>query len=289
MKLLQVAALAALVFGAASCDSEEEDNRFPGYEKHESGVYFKKHKSGKGTIAVEDSALMVMEIAYVTENDSLFQPYMGQPQMMVVKKGRYVGDFVDVARTMKIGDSTTFMVRCDSLLKYTKGMRLPDFIDSSGFIGYVVKLDTIISAADFKRDMKKRRDEQMMQQQLAMNDSANKVNFLKENKITQKPLKGGVIYVEKTAGTGDKIKIGQTVTLHYKGYFMNGVVFDQSNKTPNSPPATMQITPEGLIQGFVDGLTQMKKGGKATIIVPPDLGYRDGLTRAFDLEVIEIK
>lgn len=289
MKIFQLAALAAFVFGAASCGGEEEDNRFPGYEKHESGIYFKKHKTGTSTIAATDSALLIMEIAYVTETDSVFQPYMGEPQMLVVKPGRYKGDFVDVARTMKIGDSTTFMIRCDSLLKYTKGMRMPEFIDSSGFIGYVVKLDTIISAADFKRDMKRRAEEARMQEELTMNDSALVVKFKQDNKITQKPLKGGVTYIERSAGTGEKIKEGQTVVLHYKGYFMNGVVFDQSNKTPQSPPATFRLSPDGIIQGFIDGVTQMKKGGKATIIVPSNLGYRDGLTRAFDLEVIDVK
>lgn len=264
-------------------------DRFPGYTRLPSGVYYKTHKAGKGAAVVADSSLMILELLYTTETDSVFQPYAGQPQMLVTGPGRYKGDFTEVVRLMKTGDSTTFMIRCDSLIKHTPGMQLPDFLHPDGYVGFVAKLDTIISAEEFKGNLRKRAEETRVQESLVKDNAKHLEKFLRDNNITQKPSSTGVYYIEQVAGTGENIKSGQTVTLHYKGYYLNGTVFDQSKKTPDSPPVQFPVGVGQLIAGFEEGLYQMKKGGKAIIIIPAEQGYGDGLSRVFDLEIIDIK
>lgn len=263
--------------------------RFPGYVKHPSGVYYKNHKSGKEAVAVADSSLLILEILYTTEKDSVFQPYSGEPQMLVVGPRRYKGDFMEMARSMKPGDSTTFKLRCDSLMKHTAGLHLPDFLHPDGYVGFVARLDSVISADEFKSNVKKHRDEQNAQEALVRDDALLLQRFLSDNKITQQPSPTGVYYIEQQAGTGENVKPGQNVKLHYKGYFLNGNVFDQSNKTPQSQPVEFAVGVGRLIPGFEEGLYQMKKGGKGIIIIPAAQGYGDGLTRVFEIEIFEIK
>ncbi len=71
-------------------------------------------------------------------------------------------------------------------------------------------------------------------------------------------------------GNADGIKPGPfaTVTVRYKGYFLNGEVFDETNGTQ-----VAQFTVDGVVRGFGEGLQLLNKKGKATIILPSGLAY----------------
>lgn len=96
-------------------------------------------------------------------------------------------------------------------------------------------------------------------------------------------------------GSGDAIKLGDTVTLNYSGFLWeSGEVFDSS--WANGKPEQFQITEGGLIQGFVKALVGAKLGSKAIVVIPPDLGYGEqgnstipgGATLVFVIEVLGI-
>jgi FKBP-type peptidyl-prolyl cis-trans isomerase FkpA len=71
-------------------------------------------------------------------------------------------------------------------------------------------------------------------------------------------------------GNADGIKPGpfSTVTVRYKGYFLNGEVFDETTGTQ-----VAQFTVDGVVRGFGEGLQLLNKKGKATIILPSGLAY----------------
>jgi FKBP-type peptidyl-prolyl cis-trans isomerase FkpA len=71
-------------------------------------------------------------------------------------------------------------------------------------------------------------------------------------------------------GNADGIKPGpfSTVTVRYKGYFLNGEVFDETKGTQ-----VAQFTVDGVVRGFGEGLQLLNKKGKATIILPSGLAY----------------
>jgi FKBP-type peptidyl-prolyl cis-trans isomerase len=61
---------------------------------------------------------------------------------------------------------------------------------------------------------------------------------------------------------------------------------------------TFKVGAGQVIKGFDMGVTGMKKGGRRTITIPPDLGYGGrgagsavppNATLIFDIEVVEIK
>ena len=94
-------------------------------------------------------------------------------------------------------------------------------------------------------------------------------------------------------GTGDLCPTGAKVVMHYTGKLTNGSVFDSS--VSRGTPFECTIGVGQVIKGWDQGVPQMKKGGKATFTIPPELGYGaagaggvipPNATLIFDVELI---
>ena len=81
-----------------------------------------------------------------------------------------------------------------------------------------------------------------------------------------------------TAGTGDSPKVGDVVFVKYVGKLKDGTEFDRSQPLPIPPGLLPDGNPllleEGaIIDGFIQGLTQMQKGGKYELTIPAEQAY----------------
>ncbi len=103
----------------------------------------------------------------------------------------------------------------------------------------------------------------------------------------------GLVYRSVEAGTGDNPKATDRVKVHYTGRLLNGKVFDSS--VERGTPATFPLN--GVIPCWTEGVQKMKVGGKAELICPSEIAYKDrgappniqpGATLIFDVELLEI-
>jgi len=106
----------------------------------------------------------------------------------------------------------------------------------------------------------------------------------------------GLEYVEVEAGTGAQAEAGRTVSVHYTGKFQDGKVFDSS--IPRGEPITFPLGQGRVIKGWDEGIALMKVGGKAQLVIPPDLAYGErgaggvippNATLVFDVELVDVK
>ncbi len=81
----------------------------------------------------------------------------------------------------------------------------------------------------------------------------------------------GLYYLEQVTGTGTLPVKFDTAYVRYTGKFLDGQIFD-SNVSASTPMQVM-IGSQGLIQGFSEGLSYMKQGGKSLFLIPSQLGY----------------
>jgi len=73
-------------------------------------------------------------------------------------------------------------------------------------------------------------------------------------------------------GTGATAKAGDEVTVHYVGVgFKTEEEFDSS--WDRGEPLTFQLGVGQVIEGWDQGVTGMKVGGRREMLIPPDLGY----------------
>lgn len=80
----------------------------------------------------------------------------------------------------------------------------------------------------------------------------------------------GIYYKVTKEGSGEKTGKGKNVSVDYKGYFINGEVFDQS---AGRGPLDFKTAAGMMIPGFDIMVQDMKKGEKRTMVLPPDLAY----------------
>jgi FKBP-type peptidyl-prolyl cis-trans isomerase FkpA len=97
-----------------------------------------------------------------------------------------------------------------------------------------------------------------------------------------------------TEGSGPSPGATDVVRVHYHGTFPDGQVFDSSVK--RGEPASFPLN--RVIPCWTQGLQQMKVGGKAKLVCPPDLAYGasgapptipPNATLVFEVELLEIQ
>ena len=106
----------------------------------------------------------------------------------------------------------------------------------------------------------------------------------------------GLQYIELAAGDGPAPQPGDIVSVHYTGTLTDGTVFDSSYK--RGEPIKFPLGRGRVIRGWDEGIALMKKGGKARLIIPPQLGYGaqgaggvipPNATLVFEVELVDIQ
>jgi len=103
----------------------------------------------------------------------------------------------------------------------------------------------------------------------------------------------GLIYYCMKEGDGASPVVEDEVEVHYHGTLTDGTVFDSSVDRG----ATIKFKLGQVIKGWQEGLAMMKEGGKATLVIPPELAYGDagsggavppGATLKFEVELFKV-
>lgn len=85
-------------------------------------------------------------------------------------------------------------------------------------------------------------------------------------------------------GDGAVIKEGDVVMTNYLGVDWNGAVRFDGNWTAEG----FRLDTNGVIQGFKDAMVGQKLGTTVLVTMPSDLGYNDGMTRTFVMQLISL-
>jgi FKBP-type peptidyl-prolyl cis-trans isomerase len=109
----------------------------------------------------------------------------------------------------------------------------------------------------------------------------------------QKP--SGLYYLELTAGTGRTPIKHDTVCIKYTGSLLSGEIFDTNTGSTDTLAFPFQ---EGwVLKGIDEGLTYMKEGGRAKLLLPSKLAfgptgyyYISGYTPLlYDIQLVKVK
>lgn len=115
-------------------------------------------------------------------------------------------------------------------------------------------------------------------------------DYLEANDLEAEKSTSGLYYIIETEGTGEQPTTTDEVQVAYKGYFLNGNVFDQS------PPEGISFNLQQVISGWTEGITYFREGGSGMLLVPSHLAYGPqnyrgipgGSVLIFEIELIEV-
>jgi len=132
-------------------------------------------------------------------------------------------------------------------------------------------------------------------------EKKNITQYLLNHNITVSPTASGLYYIEEEEGTGIQPVEGDTCIVNYIAQTIFGRVFETNIEDLayqygiyqyNFPytPVEILLGSENVMEGWSEGLSYMKEGGKATIIIPYKLTFEDNYEPlVYYLELLEVK
>jgi len=85
------------------------------------------------------------------------------------------------------------------------------------------------------------------------------IQYIEDNNLNATRSNSGLYYVINNEGSGVRPTSTSNVTVDYKGYFLDGVVFDESNSNGIS------FRLNEVIQGWTEGITYFREGGNGIL------------------------
>ena len=287
---LLAVALAWTTLMMVSCQSGNKE-KFPGFNKTESGLYYKFYEKGTDTATPKIGEYLDVVMLYGTDDSVLFDsrklPELEQMQIPMIAPV-FQGDIYEGLAMMHPGDSASFIMPADSVwFKLFKMRMKPPGMDSVEYLTFDVKLNEILSADTV------RAREEVKRQRAMEKEAVDRAEYVAKNYPDAKPTESGLYYIRTKKGKGKKPQAGDKVQVNYTGKFLDGTVFDSSKD--RGKPIEFTIGKGQVIPGWDEGISMMRKGEEGVLIIPSNLAYGQGRGRippystlVFDVELVDI-
>ena len=306
---LIVIAVAAIMLVAACTeitdnqDMREQEQRFfdlyvaanyPTVQPEPSGIYFIEHKAGTGAVPAADDWLLVNHVCYTIPEDDIYESYV---ENVAIDNLFY--NPVAMYGPYKMQNGSRNEGLKEGLFLMSEGAQATIFFTSdfgfgsvgSGDISPYRPLKYEIELLEVIKDI----DAYELARINTYMDT-----ILVSDTIHDPDSDAIMYYIIDEASDGAPVVTDSLVQVAYKGYLMDGRVFDQ--RTASEP---LEITVgKDVIAGWDLGLLKMHEGEKARFVIPYQLAYGEegssdresGLrtippyeTLLFDIEIISIE
>ena len=115
-------------------------------------------------------------------------------------------------------------------------------------------------------------------------------DYLTANDLVSQKLESGLHYIIENQGDGAQPTAASSVTVVYRGYFLDGTVFDESTE------AGITIGLDRVIEGWKQGIPLFNEGGNGVLLIPSHLAYGSfdingipaGSVLVFDINLLSV-
>jgi FKBP-type peptidyl-prolyl cis-trans isomerase FkpA len=280
--LLMGSVIIVLLFLQVNC------RRKPQFAETDTGLKYLFHQQHKDSLKVELYDLVEVLMNYRTVDSALFQSGLHPISFQVDPIAE--GDLLEGIMLMRKGDSATFIISPEKFFKNMMQYKeLPDHVKGEEQLFFDIKL------VEIKPEPAMLRADRLEKRARKSEEPSKIRRYLSENDIQVAPSPSGLYFIEIKKGEGRRVHDGNTVKVHFKGFFLDGRIFDSSYE--REKPITFTMGKEQVIPGWEEGISKMSKGGKVRLIVPSALAYGDQQRNnikpytplIFEIEVLEVK
>jgi len=260
LTLASVCLLAMMVLTACT-------QRFPGYKKTESGLYYKFYSHNTSAPKPNQTDFMKVAMTCYLHDSVYFDFQQTESQLYAqLKESVFPADLNEAYAMMHLGDSASFYIKADSVaIKYYDKNPEEVGLNADDYFRYEVKLLEIKTAEEFQGEidrMNKAMREHAMQEF---------TDFVETNLVGITPESSGVYIIPLEPGKGPCPKKGDKVELDFSAYLLNGQFV---GSTFDRPDKFSFVLGEGFaIQGWEEVVPKMHLGERVKAIIPFELAY----------------
>lgn len=234
--------------------------------------------------------LKIQADSYTADGGQILKTSTDDPMLLQYQQGMQDGGLLqEVLDQLKVGDSVQFEIPAGDLYRNTFEISLPDSLDEDQTITFSLVVEDQITLREYRREMIKKEmieyEDRFQEEQIALD------SYVRENDIPAKKTESGLHYLILQEGQGEPVIAGDSVTVNYTGYLLDGSSFGEG--------AFSFLAGQGqVIAGWDEAILLLSQGSKAKLFVPSKLAYASSgageiippfATLIFDVEVLEIK
>ena len=281
--LIAVACFSAMVLVTACTQ------KFPGYKKTQSGLYYKFHSLNASAPQPKLTDFLKVEMACYL-HDSLYYDWEGTQKDVYsqLKKPIFKGDLQEAYAMMHIGDSASFYVKADSVAKlyYNQDPNVVG-LKPDDYFRYEIKLLEVKSEEEFRAEIERMKETMRTDSEKAF------FEYLKANNITDYTA-SGLFFSKSVVTKGVKPQKGQMARIKFVASFLDGTVFGNSDQLGEH--YDVEVGEGKVLKGLDEGIGMMRVGEKARFVLPYTLAYGSnpyGFIPAysnlvFDVELLDV-
>lgn len=290
-----------------SCGKQEKETA--------SGLKYTLLREGSGEMP-KDGEYVVLNMKYGTEDSTWVDTAERFPVVIVKEDSLWKsgeGNLQEIFGTMKEGDSVRFDVTIKDLFEKTWKRPIPEDISPEQVLTFDVGLEESLTKEEYgefqEKLMAKMQKKQQEEAAKQLEEDAKIIDdYLAKNNIDAQKTESGVYYQILEEGTGPQPEVGDSVSVNYTGYTLEGVYFDSSDKTVAEEhdmvtpgreygPIKFVLGKSRIIQGWHEGLAVLHEGAKAKLFIPSSLAYgpngngekiKPNAVLAFDVELVDV-
>ena len=258
--IASVCLLAMMLFTACT-------QRFPGYKKTESGLYYKFYNHD--ATAPKPNLTDVMKVAMTCYlGDSVYFDFQQTESQVYaqLKESVFPADLNEAYSLMNLGDSASFYIKADSvaILYYDKNPQSVG-LKADDYFRYEVKLLEIKSMDEFQSEIER------MNQIMKEHSMKEFSDYVESNLQGVTPDPSGVYVIPLEPGNGRCPVKGEKVELDFTATLLNGQFV---GSTFDRPDKFSFVLGEGFaIQGWEEIVPKMHLGERVKAIIPFEMAY----------------
>lgn len=243
----------------------------------------------EGRDAVEDGDYVIYHFEAKNAKDSIFISSYSQPLPPYLQKNAATPTsrgIDEIFMNLKKGDSIVVNAPAEKIFGVGG---VPPFLTNEENVTIAIGVLNVIEEElfqDYFNDLMAAEQEKQAKKaeaQLAL-DIVQIEKYVAENNLNASRTESGLFYVIEKEGDGPEIEQGNTASVDYTGYVLDGTLFDTSveetarkngtfQEGRSYAPLSIEVGVGRVIKGWDEGLLLLKKGSKAKFIIPSPLAY----------------
>lgn len=218
-------------------------------QRSSSGLYYIIEAAGSGVSPSNDSLIDIYIRGYTLDGNIFLSNFGGVPITLSLLDQSILRGLAEGLRLFNVGGKGTLIL--PSSLAFGQNGSGNGNVPPNSPVAYDIEILDIYTS-----------------ESKLVENIADIEAYLESNNLTAQKTSSNLYYIIETEGDGEHPNSSSTVQVRYRGYLLDGTVFDET-----IDEETTSFSLSNLIPGWQEGIPLLSRGGRGKLFLPHTLGY----------------